>query len=401
MRLKMDKTLQINGFKAAAVKAGIRGKDRLDLSLLVCDRTAAAAGIFTTNLVKAAPVMLDQERLSSGKARAILINASIANACTGAEGLSKAIRCAELAAAELGCAPEEVLVASTGVIGEQLDLSCFEKHMASLVKNLRSDGFAEVSRAIMTTDTVPKTAVREVVLDGTAVRLIGMAKGAGMIKPNMATMLAFVLTDAALPDDLLREMLAEAGSRSFNRITVDGDTSTNDSLMLLASGAAGNPPLLQGTPAVAAFRATLNELVLDLALQIVRDGEGATKLITIRVAGAASESEARLAAETVAESKLVKTAFFGEDANWGRIIAALGRSGAAFDQLRVDIAFDEAQMVREGLGQGKAVEAEATKVLKQREFSVNIDLHQGEGTWEIYTCDLSIDYVKINADYRS
>jgi glutamate N-acetyltransferase/amino-acid N-acetyltransferase len=230
---------------------------------------------------------------------------------------------------------------------------------------------------------------------------MGLAKGAGMIKPNMATMLAFVLTDAAVPVDLLREMLAEAGSRSFNRITIDGDTSTNDSLLLLASGAAGNAPLQAGTPAAAIFRDALNELVLDLALQIVRDGEGATKLITIRVAGAATEAEARLAAETVAESKLVKTAFFGEDANWGRIIAALGRSGASFDQRKVDIAFDGVPMVKGGLGQGKAVEVEATRVLKQREFAVNINLHQGEATWEVYTCDLSIDYVKINADYRS
>jgi glutamate N-acetyltransferase/amino-acid N-acetyltransferase len=397
----MAEFLRINGFKAAAVKAGIRGKDRLDLSLLVCDRPAAAAGIFTANLVKAAPVLLDQERLASGKARAILINASIANACTGAEGLAKARRCAALAAAELGCAEEEVLVASTGVIGEQLDLACFEKHMAALVGNLRPDGFVEVSQAIMTTDTVPKTAGREVVLDGTPVRLLGLAKGAGMIKPNMATMLAFVLTDAAVEADLLQEMLAGAGARSFNRITIDGDTSTNDSLLALASGAAGNRPLSAGSPAAAAFRAALHALVLDLALQIVRDGEGATKLITIRVTGAASEAEARLAAETVAESKLVKTAFFGEDANWGRIIAALGRSGASFDQLRVDIAFDGVVMVKGGLGQGQVVEAEATRILKQREFSLDIDLHQGNGAWEVYTCDLSIDYVKINADYRS
>jgi glutamate N-acetyltransferase/amino-acid N-acetyltransferase len=287
------------------------------------------------------------------------------------------------------------------VIGEQLDLTCFEINMAALVKSLRPEGFVEVSRAIMTTDTVPKTAVREIELDGVPVRLMGLAKGAGMIKPNMATMLAFVLTDAAVPVDLLREMLAEAGSRSFNRITIDGDTSTNDSLLLLASGAAGNAPLQAGTPAAAIFRDALNELVLDLALQIVRDGEGATKLITIRVAGAATEAEARLAAETVAESKLVKTAFFGEDANWGRIIAALGRSGACFDQRKVDIAFDGVAMVKGGLGLGQAVEAEATRVLKQREFAVNIDLRQGEATWEVYTCDLSIDYVKINADYRS
>ena len=397
----MSESLTVKGFKAAAVKAGIRGRDRLDLALLVCDKSATAAGIFTTNLVKAAPVLLDMERLVTGKARAILVNASIANACTGVEGLVRAKQCAELAAAELGCTPEEVLVCSTGVIGEQLDTGCFEKHMGQLVQSLRPEGFAEVSQAIMTTDTVPKTAVREVSLGGVPVRLVGLAKGAGMIAPNMATMLAFVLTDVAIEAGLLQEMLAEAGARSFNRITIDGDTSTNDSLLVLASGLAGNAPLLAGSPEAESFRAALHELVLDLALQIVRDGEGATKLITIRVKGAANESEARLAADTVAESKLVKTAFFGEDANWGRIIAALGRSGANFDQLKVDIAFDGVLMVKDGLGQGKEREAEATKVLKQREFAVNIDLHQGNGSWEIYTCDLSIDYVKINADYRS
>jgi glutamate N-acetyltransferase/amino-acid N-acetyltransferase len=397
----MAENLQVKGFKAAAIKAGIRGRDRLDLALLVCDKSAVAAGIFTTNLVKAAPVLLDMERVATGQARAILVNASIANACTGAEGLVKAKRCAELAAAELGCAPEEVLVCSTGVIGEQLDTNCFEKHMAPLVQGLRPEGFVEVSRAIMTTDTVPKTSVREVVLGGVPVRLIGLAKGAGMIKPNMATMLAFVLTDVVIEAGLLQEMLAEAGSRSFNRITIDGDTSTNDSLIILANGLAGNAPLTKGSQAAETFRTALHELVLDLALQIVRDGEGATKLITIRVNGAANEAEAMLAADTVAESKLVKTAFFGEDANWGRIIAALGRSGANFDQLKVDIAFDGVLMVKEGLGQGKEREAEATKVLKQREFAVNIDLHQGNGAWEVYTCDLSIDYVKINADYRS
>ena len=397
----MRDNLQVNGFSAAAVKAGIRGKDRLDLALMVCERPATAAGVFTTNLVKAAPVLLDMERVAKGAARAILVNASIANACTGAEGLQKAKRCAELAAAELGCVPEAVLVCSTGVIGEQLDLACFEANMGRLVKGIAPAGFTEVSRAIMTTDTVPKTAVREVSLAGVPVRLMGLAKGAGMIAPNMATMLAFVFTDAAIPAALLQEMLAEAGARSFNRITVDGDTSTNDSLLALASGLAGNKELVAGSVEAETFRVALRELVLDLALQIVRDGEGATKLITIRVSGAASEAEARRAAETVAESKLFKTACFGEDANWGRIIAALGRSGANFDQLKVDIAFDGVLMVKEGLGQGKEREAEATKVLKQREFAVNIDLHQGQGAWEVYTCDLSIDYVKINADYRS
>lgn len=393
--------LNINGFKAAAVRSGIRGKDRLDMGLIVCDGPAVAAGVFTTSLVKAAPVLLDIDRLADGKARAILVNSGIANACSGAPGMAAAVSTSRLVADGLGVAENEILVASTGVIGEQLDLACFEKAVPVLIESISSAGLHEVARAIMTTDTVPKTAVRVCEVAGKSVKLVGMAKGAGMIKPNMATMLAFVMTDAVIESDCLQQMLRLVCDRSFNRITIDGDTSTNDSVIVLASGLAGNPPLLANNDLAAPFLAALNDLARDLALQIVRDGEGATKMVTIRVKGARNDEEARQAAETVAESNLVKTAFFGEDANWGRIIAALGRSGARFDQQQVAIAFDDVLLVENGLGAGKDVEAAATKILKQKEFCVNIDLNAGDAFCEYYTCDFSVDYVKINADYRT
>lgn len=398
----MGGDLWVQGFEGAAVKANIRKKDRLDLALIYSTVPAVAAGVFTTSRVKAAPVLLDMERLKGGRAQAIVVNSGIANACTGGEGMRLARETARLAAEALGIDAGLVQVASTGVIGEQLHLERFEAAMPGLVDRRSPDGLAEVARAMMTTDTVPKTAVRSVVVGGRVVRLLGLAKGAGMIMPNMATMLGFVVTDAAVTAELLGGMLKTAADRSFNRITVDGDTSTNDTVLLLANGLAGNP-VLDGSDAVAtaAFQAALDGLMADLALQIVGDGEGATKLVTIRVRGARSEGEALDAARTVANSPLVKTAFFGEDANWGRIIAALGRSGAEFDADRVDIAFDEVVMVKNGLGQGAEAEARATRVLKQKAFAVNIDLKSGPGTGEIYTSDFSIDYVKINADYRS
>jgi glutamate N-acetyltransferase / amino-acid N-acetyltransferase len=392
----------IQGFRAAAVGAGIRKKERLDLGLIVSDTPAAAAGVFTTNRVQAAPVLLDMERIKSGRAQAIVINSGIANACTGEAGMRLARATAQLVADSLDISAELVQVASTGVIGEQLDIAKFEQAMPGLVAKLAPEGFAEVARAMMTTDTVPKTAFRTVRIGGQEAKLLGLAKGAGMIMPNMATMLSFVVTDAAVAPPLLREMLQQAVERSFNAITIDGDTSTNDTLLILANGRAGNPELDGSDPEAAnLFQQTLEDLLRELALKIVADGEGATKLITIRVSGARTEEEARAAARTVANSNLVKTAFFGEDANWGRIIAALGRSGAEFSQGQVDIAFDDVWMVRNGIGQGPVVEAQATEVLKRRRFAVIIELHAGPAAAEYYTCDFSLDYVKINADYRS
>ena len=395
--------LTVQGFKAAAVKAGIRGKDRLDIGLIVSDRPATLAGVFTTSLVKAAPVLLDMERLKkSGRGQAIVVNSGIANACTGEEGMRLAKLTTAMVGDAIGIDQELVQVCSTGIIGMQLELACFQRGIPMAARQLNPSGLADVASAIMTTDTVRKIVERTALIDGKPVKLVGMAKGAGMIMPNMATMLSFILTDARVEQPLLQSLLKKAVSDSFNAITVDGDTSTNDTVLLMANGMADHPPIAQDRPeAVAAFAAALGDLCKELALMIVRDGEGASKLVTVRVRGAATEEEADRAARTVANSNLTKTAFFGEDANWGRIIAALGRSGAQFDQLKVDIAFDDVLMVKNGLGQGAEVEARATAVLKKPEFVVTIDLHNGEAEKDIYTCDFSIDYVKINADYRS
>ena len=398
----MNGKLQVAGFKAGAVKAGIRGKDRLDVALIYSETPAAAAGVFTRSEVKAAPVLLDMEHLRGGRAQAIIVNSGIANACTGKPGMELARGTARLTAEKLAIAEELVMVASTGVIGQQLELSIFSNCMQSLTANLREDGFAEVARAMMTTDTVPKTALRRVELSGKTITMLGLAKGSGMIMPNMATMLSFIVTDAAVSAPILQGMLRQSVASSFNAITVDGDTSTNDTVLLLANGAAGNGEI--DSPASEdgrLFRQCLDEGCLDLALQIVKDGEGATKFITIQVKGAAGSGEADQAARTIANSSLVKTAFFGEDANWGRIIAALGRSGVLFNADRVDIFFDGVQMVRDGLGLGPEQEKKATAVLKQAAFTVVVDLKQGPAEAKVYTCDLSVEYIRINADYRS
>ena len=392
----------INGFTYSAVSAGIRKKDRLDLGLIFCERPAVAAGVFTSSLVKAAPVLLGMEKIITGQAQAILVNSGIANACTGEAGMNAALKSAKLAAAALDINEGLVQVSSTGVIGEQLPVDTIGGAMDELVKGLSPLAYDRVAQAIMTTDTVPKTADRICQIAGSEIKLFGIAKGAGMIMPDMATMLCFVMTDANISAPVLQSHLSEAVRQSFNRITVDGDTSTNDTVLVLASCQAAHPEIdTLETEESRVFAETLADLLKDLALQIVSDGEGATKLVTVRVAGARSENEAEQAARTIANSALVKTAFYGEDANWGRIIAALGRSGIDFDAERVAISFDDVLMVQDGLGLGAEAEAKATEVLKQKMFSVTVDLKIGQAASEIYTCDLSLDYIKINADYRT
>jgi glutamate N-acetyltransferase/amino-acid N-acetyltransferase len=394
--------IRVSGFKAGAVKAGIRGKDRLDVGLIYSEVPASAAGVFTTSRVKAAPVLLGMKHLEGGKAQAIIVNSGIANACTGEAGMELATKTAALVSGHLNVDPSLVQVSSTGVIGMHLDIGIFENCMEQLVEALDSDGLQQVARAMMTTDTVPKIARRTVVLGGKDVALVGLAKGAGMIMPNMATMLSFVMTDASVSPDVLKAMLQNGVRQSFNAITIDGDTSTNDTVLLLANGIAGNTQVDSLDSADAELlQECLDDLLLDLALQIVKDGEGATKLITIHVTGAATEEDADRAARTVANSSLFKTACFGEDANWGRIIAALGRSGVVFDAYRVRIAFDDAVMVEKGLGLGPEQEALATAVLKKDAFVLHVDLGAGAAESKVYTCDLSIDYIKINADYRT
>ena len=392
----------INGFSLSAVRAGIKYQGRLDLGLIYSDTPAVTAGAFTTNLIKAAPVVLDIERLKQGRAQAILVNSGCANACTGEEGMTAAVETSRMVASCLDIPEEMVQVSSTGVIGAPLNVRAFEEHMGSLVDGLEPDRFEDVAQAIMTTDTTSKTAYRTTEIGGCEVQFMGMAKGSGMIMPNMATMLCFVLTDARISFTELNEALKAGVNQTFNRITVDGDTSTNDMVLVMANGAAENPWIDdRNHPDWELFQNILEEVLKELALKIVMDGEGATKCITIRVCGAKEDKDAEIIARTVANSSLVKTAFFGEDANWGRIIAAAGRSGVRFNPDKVDIAFGDVVIVRNGKTLGPVAEAAATRIIRERKFAVCIDLKDGAGCEEIHTCDFSIDYVKINADYRS
>ncbi len=394
--------MKVKGFTASAVQAGIRYKDRLDLGLIYSEVVAIAAGVFTTNKVKAAPVLIDMERLKQGKAQAILVNSGIANACTGEQGMTAALATSKEISEQLGIPDEMVQLASTGVIGEPLSVEPFKRSGAELTEKLSVDGFEDVAAAIMTTDTVPKTSSKTVTIQDREVSIFGMAKGSGMIMPDMATMLCFVVTDAQIVFPELKEIIKTGVDQSFNRITVDGDTSTNDMVLVLANGAAENQWIDEDNPeGKEIFSEALLEIFKDLALQIVADGEGATKQVTIQIKGARDVDGAVDAAQTVANSALVKTAFYGEDANWGRIIAALGRSDCFFEQEKVDIFFDDVQLVRQGIAVGGDAEERAQEKMRKDSFTVIIDLHDGSEIAEVYTCDFSVDYVKINADYRS
>jgi len=389
------------GFKAAACSAGIKKSGKLDLALICADKPVECAGVFTTNKVVAAPVKITESRTRQGLCQAILVNSGNANACTGAQGLQDARRCGDLVAEHLDIAPEMVAISSTGVIGVPLPMYCFEQFVPSLCRSLKHDQFEGVAKAIMTTDAFPKMSSRIITVGDHEVRLLGLAKGAGMIHPDMATMLAFVFTDALLADGMLEQSLRQAVNGSFNRITVDRDTSTNDMALLLASGEAENREIVEGSSDLDQFNRALNEIMLDLAKMIARDGEGATKLVRIQINGAASDNDALVAARSVATSQLVKTAFFGEDANWGRIIAAVGYSGADVDPDQVSILFDDVAIVSKGLGLDSEQETKASEVLKKPEFTVTVDLALGDGSAYYYTSDLTYDYVRINADYRS
>jgi glutamate N-acetyltransferase / amino-acid N-acetyltransferase len=394
--------MKIKGFSFSAVAAGIKYKNRLDLGLIYSDKPVVTAGVFTTNLVKAAPVVLDMQRLEKGVAQTVLVNSGCANACTGEPGMEVARKSSALVASKLGIDEELVQVSSTGVIGELLNLNAIENIIDDLVGGLSPNNFEKVAEAIMTTDTVSKTAFRTVHLGGKEVQLMGMSKGSGMIMPNMATMLAFVVTDANISYPELQRCLQKSVSTTFNRITVDGDTSTNDMVLIMANGAAGNTALIEDNcEETRVFQEVLEDLLKDLALQIVVDGEGATKKITIRVSGARNSEEAEKMARVIGTSNLVKTAFFGEDANWGRIIAAMGRSGVDFDPERVEIGFGDITLVDNGRYAGAKAEEAATALLREKDILLRVDLQQGEACEEVYTCDFSLDYVKINADYRT
>ena len=397
----MTAELTVKGFRFAAVAAGIKKSNRLDLGLIVSDQPAVSAGLFTTNKVVAAPVTLTTPRVRSGRCQAVLVNSGNANACTGQVGLAAAGACGDLVAEALGLDAELVAVASTGVIGAHLDVSKFEAATPSLVEALQATAAESVAVAMMTTDSFAKVSAAYGAVGDKDYTLLGLAKGAGMIHPDMATMLVFVVTDAALATEFADLALRRAVEKSFNRITVDRDTSTNDMVLLLANGASGASEIGAESAAAEEFCRLLDELLLDLAKMIVSDGEGATKLARILVRGARNAADAKLAACSVATSSLVKTALFGEDANWGRIIAAVGYSGADVDPDRVDISVGDVLLVQNGLGTGSALEAAATGIMRQPEFTITIDLCLGDAEYDYYTSDLTYDYIKINADYRS
>jgi glutamate N-acetyltransferase / amino-acid N-acetyltransferase len=387
------------GFKAAGMAAGIKKNGNKDLGLIVSDTPAAVAAVFTKNKVQAAPVLLDKERCKSGKCQAIIVNSGNANCCTGPQGMANAIAMSRLAANGLSISEELVCVASTGVIGQALPVEKIESAIPELIRSLSEEGFSDFAQAIMTTDTKPKIVSRSAEVSGKVFVVTGIAKGAGMICPDMATMLCFVCTDIAADTASLQPMLQKSVDQSFNRITIDGDTSTNDMVFVLANGMSG--VLMNQEGAMGKFQTCLDEVLMELAKMVVKDGEGATKLVEVIVNGAASNADAKKIAYTIANSNLFKTALFGEDANWGRILAAAGRSGAALSPEKVDIFFNDVQMVKNGLWCGAEAEQKATRVLKTPEFNVTVDLKLGEGRSAYWTCDFSIDYVKINADYRS
>jgi glutamate N-acetyltransferase / amino-acid N-acetyltransferase len=393
--------MSLKGFKFSVVEAAIKKPGRKDLALVFSETPATAAAVFTTNAVKAAPVLLSAGRIAGGKAQALVVNSGNANACTGAQGMADACEISGLLAEGLGIAEELVQVSSTGVIGVPLPMERFKNALPSLIAGCGSATLDDLAAAIMTTDTFPKTSVRVGSSGGVGYTVAGTAKGAGMIMPNMATMLSFVMTDAAVAPELIDTVFRQAVDRSFNAITIDGDTSTNDTCLLMANGAAGTPLITLDTPDGDAFAELLDELLLDLARQIVKDGEGATKFVEIRVTGAVSDADAKRAAMAVANSSLVKTAFFGQDANWGRIFAAVGYSGAAVDPDRLALWFDDVCMAKDGIFVGGDAEVRGTEVLQRKEFVVTVDFGLGTGHTTVYTSDLSHEYVSINADYRT
>jgi glutamate N-acetyltransferase / amino-acid N-acetyltransferase len=390
----------VAGARWATLAAGVRYRGRDDLMLLEAAPGSTVAGVLTRSATAGHPVLWCREVLPRGRARAVIVNSGNANVFRGAEGDAAVRAEAEAVAGALGCAPEEVLVASTGVIGERLPVERIAPRVPELVERLSPGGVEAAARAIMTTDTFPKGAFATAELGGVPVTVAGIAKGSGMIAPDMATMLAFVATDAALPAPVLQRLLAAGADRSFNATTVDGDTSTSDTLLLLATGVAGNPPAEEG-PALDGFAKALDAVLLDLALQVVRDGEGAQKLVEIAVRGAADPAAARRIGLCVANSPLVKTAIAGGDANWGRVVMAVGKSGERVDLARLGVAFGGRDVARDGAAVADLDEALVAEHLRGREVRIDVTVGDGPGGATVWTCDLTHGYIDINADYRS
>ncbi|MFO7937481.1 MAG: bifunctional glutamate N-acetyltransferase/amino-acid acetyltransferase ArgJ [Kiritimatiellia bacterium] len=389
------------GFAACGVEAGVRSAGRKDLALIVAEEPCPVAAVYTTNKIVAAPVIVSRKRTASGVAQAVVINSGNANACTGGEGLSNACTMTRLAATALGIEEDCTLVCSTGVIGVELPMEKVASGIEKAAAALSADGGHDAACAIMTTDTVEKESAVEFEIDGRKIVIGGMAKGSGMIEPDMATMLAFITTDAAIETSALDYALKQAVGISFNRLVVDGDRSTNDTVMAFASGKAGNDIVTIAHPSFAVFVDALKCVCIELGRKIVMDGEGATKFVTVRVTGALSDEDAGMAARAVARSPLVKTAFYGMDPNWGRIIAAVGYSGAEVEELKTVITIGSTPVFDCGTVADQAMLEAACNEMKSRVFDVTVNLNLGDSSDTVYTCDFSHEYVSINAEYTT
>ncbi len=398
--MKRDVNWTVPGFRAAGIASGIKEDGRKDLALIVSDEPAAAAGLFTTNAFKAAPVVVDMERIRSGRAQAVLTNSGNANAAMGPDGIADARASSRAVSEVLGIPEDLILLASTGVIGRRLPVGNILSGVRPLVGALRTDGMEEAQEAMLTTDRFPKMAVRVDSIDGRPVTVLGMAKGAGMIQPNMATMLSYVLTDAAVEPRLLDTLLREGVARSFNAISVDGCMSTNDTVLVLANGRAGNRPFRKGDREGRTFRGMLSSVLEEMALAMVRDGEGATKVVMLEVSGARTRADARKVAYAVGNSNLFKTACFGGDPNWGRVIGAVGAAGVPVNPDAVEVSFGGVVVFSGGRGIPAAT-AELARVMASDRIHVRIDLAAGRGAFVLHASDLTFDYVKINAHYTT
>jgi glutamate N-acetyltransferase/amino-acid N-acetyltransferase len=387
------------GFLFSVAEAAIKKPGRKDIALIFSEIEANIAGAFTKNTVKAAPVRLCMRNITLGKGRVIIVNSGNANACTGKKGIQDAEKISADVSRRLNITPSLAYICSTGVIGTPLPMERITPALDTLVDNIGFSSFADVAKSIMTTDTFPKMVSRSVKIGGKSGTIAGICKGAGMIAPNMATMLCFILTDVAVERNTLSAALKDAVEKSFNRITIDGDMSTNDTALLMANGMLGNIPLTGKSKYVGTFKNALDEVTYELSKLVTKDGEGATKLIEVVVKGAKSESHALKAAFAIANSNLVKTAIYGNDANWGRIMCALGYSGIPFHEEKADIFFNGIQVVKKGLANNK--DKEATAALKKKEITITVDLHEGKSAAKVLTCDFTEEYVRINAEYRT
>ena len=397
--MKLVEKMSVPGFRGAGIACGIKRSGKPDLALVVSDRPCVSAAVFTKNKVAAAPIEWAKTLRSRGRLRGIIVSSGNANACTGEEGIRAVREISRLSCATLELPSESLLVGSTGVIGVQLPLGKILSAIPKLVGSLSPEGIIAAGEAIRTTDAFPKRGVRKLRVGGKAVTIAAIAKGAGMMAPNMGTMLAYAFTDAALRPTDARQALREAADSSFNRIVVDGDTSTNDTAALFANGACGLPPL--SGKDMESFLDALRSLLLDLALMIVRDGEGATRVVRIAVSGARSAAEAERGARAVATSPLVKTAVYGADINWGRVIAALGRAGIHIDPMKVSMSYAGELVLRRGMCPDPEAERRAVPKIKKEAYAIDVDLGVGKGSSYVYFSDLTEEYVKINAGYRS